>query len=374
MPGSASRRHARVPQNAERHEGRADCHEDARSNAAGEAPEPSREKDQKECARDAGQPGGRGCVADRSLHEERQVIEGDVERAVDHERRDVRHGEVARAKERQRDQGVRNPPHIEGERDRAEHADGERHVPQWILPIALLAVNGAEGEPADRQRHDRRPDPVEMPAGGFVAAFRHVDVGRPERDEDQRHVDEEGRPPGDRVNQQAADEGTEDGGGPRGAGPEAEGSALRFALEVSGEERQRSGHEDCPCDTLENPKEDKEFQVRRYAAEDRGRAEADQAPEEHPPPTEIVAERAGQDQQRAEGQQIGVVDVGLAFQDAEPESRQVPANAGQRDIDDCGVQEHDARPEHGGNQDPAAAITHRFLLGLESWPIVEPAS
>src|SRR5438105_2889805 len=69
-----------------------------------------------------------GCVADRSLHEERQVIKGDVERAVDQERRDVRHREVARTKERQRNQRVRNPRHVEGQGDRAEYADGERNI------------------------------------------------------------------------------------------------------------------------------------------------------------------------------------------------------------------------------------------------------
>src|SRR2546429_540614 len=75
-----------------------------------------------------GQPGRCGCVADRSLHEERQVIKGDVERAVDQERRDVRHREVARTKERQRNQRVRNPRHVEGQGDRAEYADGERNI------------------------------------------------------------------------------------------------------------------------------------------------------------------------------------------------------------------------------------------------------
>src|SRR5207237_8772392 len=119
---------------------------------------------------------------------------------------------------------------------------------------------------------------------------------------EQRHVDEEGRAAGDRGREQGADEGTKDGGRARGAGSQAEGSALRLALEVGGEERERSGHQDRPGDTLEDSKENEELQIRRHAAEDRGRAEADQAPEEHPPSAEVVAERAGQDQEPAEGE------------------------------------------------------------------------
>src|SRR5439155_4926335 len=358
MPGGAGRRHARVPQNAKRHKRRAARHEDARPNAAGEAPEAGREKDQKERARDAGQPGRSRGIADRSLHEERQVIEGDVKRAVDDERREVGHCEVARAKEREGNQWMRRPRHVEGESDRTEHADGKRDVAQWILPIALLAVDRSEGEPANRQGDDRGPEPVEMRRGGLITAFWHVDVGRPERNQDQRHVDKEGGAPRDRVHQQAADERTENSGCAGGTGPQTEGPALRLPLEVGREERERPGDQDGPGDPLENPKEHEELGVGGETAEYRRDAEADQAVEEHALAAVVVGERAGQDEQRAERQQVGVVDVGLAFQDAEPESRQVPADPGEGDVDHGGVEEHDAGPEHGGNQDPSAPVGH----------------
>src|SRR5437763_272743 len=71
-----------------------------------------------------------------------------------------------------------------------------------------------------------------------------------------------------------------------------------------------------------------------------------------------AVERAGQDQQRAEAQEVGVVNVGLALQHAEPQSRQVLADPWEGDVDHRGVEEHDAGPEHGGNQDPTAPVGH----------------
>src|ERR1700730_17101872 len=106
-------------------------------------------------------------------------------------------------------------------------------------------------------------------------------------------------------------------------------------------------------------------------APDARHAEADEPPEEHPPPAVDVAQRAGEDQQRAEGQQVRVVDVRLPLEHPEPAAWQVPADAGEGHVDHRGVEEHDAGPEHRGNQDPSAPVGHLSLL--TPWPLLKTA-
>src|SRR5207248_8293748 len=71
-------------------------------------------------------------------------------------------------------------------------------------------------------------------------------------------------------------------------------------------------------------------------------------------------------------QQVGVVDVGLAFEHPKPEAWQIPSDAGQGHIDHRRVEKHDAGPKHRGNQDPSAPVGHLPLL--PSWQIVKPAA
>src|SRR5439155_3878303 len=169
---------------------------------------------------------------------------------------------------------------------------------------------------------------------------------------------QEGGAPGDRVHQKATYDRAKDGGRPRGAGPDAEGAPLRLAFEVGGDQRQRSGHQQGAGGALENPKEHQQLHVWSEPAQHGGRAKPDQAEDEHPLAAIEIGEGARENQQGAEGQEVRVIDVRLAFQDAEPHSREVAANAGQRDVDDCRVEKHDAGSKHCGNKDPAAPISH----------------
>ncbi len=232
--------------------------------------------------------------------------------------------------------------HPEGKRRGREDAKREDDVADGILPLALLAVDRAEGQAADRERHDPGAQPVELRRRLVVAALRHVLPGRPERDEHQRHIYKEGGAPGDGVDEQASDHRAEDGGGARGAGPGAEGAALLLAREVRGQERQGPRHQHRAGRTLEDPEEHEQLHGRRQAAKHRGDAEPDQAVHEHSLAAVVVAERAGEDEQGAEGQQVRVVDVRLSFEDAEERSRQVASDTRQGDVDDRRVQEHDA--------------------------------
>jgi hypothetical protein len=65
----------------------------------------------------------------------------------------------------------------------------------------------------------------------------------------------------------------------------------------------------------------------------------------------LVAERAAQEEQRAQGQQVAVE---RPLQPREP-AAEVVVDLGQRDVDDRGVEERDTRAEDGRQDHPPAA-------------------
>src|SRR4029450_3576152 len=71
---------------------------------------------------------------------------------------------------------------------------------------------------------------------------------------------------------------------------------------------------------------------------------------EHPPPAVVVAQGPAKQQEPRQGEGVGV-DHPLEAGDA---GVQVLADGGQGHVDDGGVEEGDARPEHRGQQDPAS--------------------
>ena len=102
-------------------------------------------------------------------------------------------------------------------------------------------------------------------------------------------------------------------------------------------------------------------------------AEADQADDEHAPPAVVVGQRAGQDEQRAERQQVAVLDVVLALEHVDEEARLL-ADRGQRDGQHGRVEEDDARAEHGGDQRPALACVRHRALAATSAAILQSAA
>ena len=80
---------------------------------------------------------------------------------------------------------------------------------------------------------------------------------------------------------------------------------------------------------------------------------ADQADGEHPPAAVVVVHRAGEDQQRAEGDEVAVRDVGLGLERAEEGAMQVLADPRQRDVHDRRVEEDDARAQDDGHHRPS---------------------
>ena len=90
-------------------------------------------------------------------------------------------------------------------------------------------------------------------------------------------------------------------------------------------------------------------------AQERRRAERDHADQEHAPLAEQVAERAADEDQRPERQQVRVHDPLL---EGEP-AAEVALDRGQRDVDDGRVDEHDRRPEDASRRASAVCASLR---------------
>ena len=105
----------REPQQAERHDRRAEAHEEPWAEPCRELPDSRGEQHQEQEARDQCDAGGLFVVAEGADHEDPEEGERHVQRAVDHERRDVGHGEVPGSEQAWRHQRVAAPGHQQRE-------------------------------------------------------------------------------------------------------------------------------------------------------------------------------------------------------------------------------------------------------------------
>ena len=259
--------------------------------------------------------------------------------------------------------------HPEGKGDGRHHAHPEDHETERVVPRPLLAVDRPEREAADRERDDGRAGPVELRRGLLIAALRHVLPGCPRRHRHQRNVEKERGPPRDRVDQETADQRAEDRGRAGGAGPRPERPSLLAARKVSRDQRQRPRHQERPCGSLQDPEQDEQLGRGGEAAQHRRHTESEQSPQERSLAAVVVVHRAGEDQQRAEGQEVGVVDVRLAFENAEDGAWEVSSDSGQCHVDDRRVEEDDPRPKHRRGEDPAGT---GHLVGEVNFPKPSP--
>ena len=166
---------------------------------------------------------------------------------------------VANARERKSPSGTSGfgrRGHQDREEHERDHPDDDGDPGGRVGPLVRLAADEAERETADGERRDDRAEPVE-PAGR-LGVPRLLDVGqrRPQREREQRDVDQEREPPADGVDEDPADDRPEDGQRRGRRGPDAERAAARRALEGVGDERERAGDEQGAGGALEQPEED----------------------------------------------------------------------------------------------------------------------
>ena len=118
------------------------------------------------------------------------------------------------------------------------------------------------------------------------------------------------------------------------------------------DDRQAAGGQQRAADPLQQPRADQQLDARRDRAEQRGDGEEADAEDEDAPPPVAVAERAAEQDQRGEGQQVAVEDP-LQGAGAGVE---VAADVRQRDVDHGAVEERHPRAER---RRPRAASARR---------------
>jgi hypothetical protein len=127
------------------------------------------------------------------------------------------------------------------------------------------------------------------------------------------------------------------------------------AAEAIPEQRQRRGEHDRPADALAAPGHDQHQRVLGRAAQQRAEGEDDQADLEQQLPAVPVGEYAGGQQQRREGQRVGV-EYPLHLGEA---GVQLVLDGGLGHHDDRDVEEQHERPRTDRDQGPPLLI-HRF--------------
>jgi hypothetical protein len=175
-----------------------------------------------------------------------------------------------------------------------------------------------------------------------------VAQGDRDSDGDERHVDPEHPSPRHGIDEPSTEERTEGGGDAGEPRPRADCPATILWAERGRDDREAPGHEHRGGDPLERPRRDQERDRRRESADGGGGGEADEAEQEHASPSEQVAERASEDEERAEREEVrGEHPLHRRQTDTE-----VTRDGGERGVDDRTVEERDSRTEHRGGDDP----------------------
>src|SRR5207253_3079256 len=178
-----------------------------------------------------------------------------------------------------------------------------------------------------------------------------------------RDVDEENDPPGRDVDQPAAEGGADDERDPGPGRPQPDRVASRGAAEGGSEHRERSRSEKCARDALDAAEDDERWSVRGDRAKDRGAREARDPEREDPNLAEDVPERPADEDERAEGEQVGVHDPLLRGEPA----AEVVLDRGQRDVDNGAVDEGHRRSEDARDDRPAADPHGGWRGGLHAF-------
>ena len=296
-----------------------------------------------------------GRVAERELQLEDQQEERPAEGGVDGERGEVGPAELAVPEEGQREHGSRGSclhHHEQPEHHDARHPDDRAALDQRV---------GAERK-AGGGRH--RAGQVQAGRAGRPA-LGDVTAGD-QHAQRERQVDEERQAPRDAVDQVAAHERTDGSGDAAEPRPHAHRGRPVIGVERRRDDGQAAGDEQGGAHPLHRAGGDEDPDVRRQAAQDRGGREAGQAQEEHALAAVPVAERAAEQHERAEGDEVGVHHP-LQLGGARVE---VLRDGGQGDVDDRAVEEGDPGAEHRREEDPPGggrAHAHASRLRTVRW-------
>jgi hypothetical protein len=323
-----------------------------------ERAEAARQQEHDQRDRDEGQARGHGRIAGDLLE-----VDGDEERrraepGVDEQRRDVADREVARAEEAERQHRVGRAALVANEGDEQRGAAQAGHVHDRVPEAMRRLLDQREHGPGEAEPDEQRAEGVDALRGRHADGLGHRRAQERERREDERHVDGEDPAPRREVDQQAAPERPDHRRDPGPRRPRPDRRAALLGRERRADDGQRGGDEQRARDPLQRARRHQQLRGRRERAQHRGDAEPRQPDGEDQPPAEQVAERAADQQQRAERQEVGLDDPLLRGE----ASFEVVADRRQRHVDYRAVGEDDHRGEDAGDQREAlrACIDHRL--------------
>ena len=159
-------------------------------------------------------------------------------------------------------------------------------------------------------------------------------------------------PPREEVDQHPAEQRAdqERARGPRRPAPDR--AALLGLGERGDDERERARHEEGARCALQRPADDEHDARRRERAEHRRRGEAVEADADDAEPAERVRQRAREQDERAERQQVRVDRPLLQGESA----AELVRDRRQRHVDDGAVEERDERDDDGDDEHPGATV------------------
>ena len=313
-------------------------HEEARPVAVRQRAEAHGREEHHDRHRERRAAGRDRAVAGRVLEEQHQEEEEQRQTGVHGEGLQVADREVVPAKEAEREHRVRSAGLVEDERhergDAAEQRDRDARVAE--APDLRLAD--------ETERDCGEAECTQEPAGHVdlgvllrAASLRHRPDDEHDRRDHQRHVDGEDPPPGGRVDELAADQRPDHDADSAPRGPGTDGLATFVLWKHRDYHRQRGRSEERPRHALQGSADHQHLDRRGDRADDRGHAKGRHAQRKDPSLAEEVAERAADEYQRGQRDQVCVGRPLLAGEAA----AEVLADRGQRHVDHGGVHRDD---------------------------------
>ena len=356
---SASTRHQQQ-RHPDRRDQRPDPHEEARPVPVGERAEAHRQPEHQQRHRDARAARLERAEARHLLQEQHEEEEQQAEAAVHQERLEVAGGEVAPPEQRERQHRVRAArlPHQEAGEQQPRPPPAAA-PPSRIAPAVQRLLDQAERDPGQAERAQQRPRPrprarsgrARGPAGTTrrISTIVISTIGTLIAKIQRHEAESTSCPPitGPStvpIPPHAVQAPT---ALPRSSGGKVDTITASAA-----------GVSSAPGHPLQGPRADEHLDRRRQGADQRGRAEQEHAEREHAPLAEDVAQRAADQQQRRERDQVG---VGRPLLAREP-AAEVVGDRRQRHVGHRRVDRDDGRPEDRRDQhQPLGARRQRRL-------------
>jgi hypothetical protein len=249
--------------------------------------------------------------------------------------------------QRQRQHRLRRARLPEEEAGEQHGAPDQRHGHHGVAPASKRLLDQPEGHARQPEGAEQRAQHVHPGVGVALPSLGHDPQDEDHREDHDRHVDGEDPAPRGRVHELAADQRSEHGADAAPGRPRAYRLAALLRREVGHDDRQRRRGEQRAGHALKRAGRDEDLDRRRQRARDRGDAERPDAEREHAPLPEDVAQRAADQQQRAERDEVGVGGPLLARQPA----AEVLLDRGEGHVDHRAVDRDDGGAEDGRDED-----------------------